>query len=149
MNSLNQRHSAKNTMKFAKFKIQYLLVILTITAFSNCTLEKQLIGSWQITSFEEKSVSQESTSATNIGTMTFLNNGSGTNNIKFRVLGEESVTKNAFTWQIGDDIISLVSEEETPLSKTWIITDSGMKKQVWKSTDNQGNVQILELEKSN
>ncbi len=130
--------------------VTFLFSAAFIALTTGCSLQSQISGTWQISSFEEISASDNVTSSTNIGTLNFDSDGTGYNNIQVRMLGASNANEDDFTWKAGEDFVRLEGTRETAgadLIKTWIVTESGRSKQIWKSTTNDGSIQILKLTK--
>jgi hypothetical protein len=112
-----------------------------------CTIERKIAGTWQIESYSETSDDGSNASAKNIGTIHLDKNGNGSNDLSYRVLGNEKSEKTEFTYEVNDENITIRTEDESELAKSWIIIESKRKLQKWKSTDGKGNVQTLILKK--
>ncbi|MBK6265400.1 lipocalin family protein [Marivirga sp. S37H4] len=126
-----------------------LFIFLIISFITACTLERQLPGTWQIASYSEEGVTGRSTSATNVGTIEFDSDGTGTNDLEFKIFGSKQTDQREFTYDIGDNYITIKPQQENDSSsvKSWIVMENKRNSQKWKSTDDEGNVQTIELKK--
>lgn len=131
----------KSLSTYALLLSSFLLVILS------CTLERKLVGTWQIESYSEESGDGSNANAKNIGTIHLDKDGIGSNDLSYRILGIERTEKTDFTYNVNDENITIKTEGESDLPKSWIIIESKRNFQKWKSTDGKGNVQTLILKK--
>lgn len=134
-------------MKLNKSIPYYTLIFLTFLIMASCSIERNIMGAWQIESYSEASQDGSTANAKNIGKIIFDKNGSGSNDLNYRILGNERTEKTEFTYQVNDENITINTEGESELAKSWIIIDSKRSIQKWKSTDGKGNVQTLILKK--
>lgn len=132
-------------MKNIKSLSIYALLFSSILFLVSCTLERKIIGTWQIESYSEESGDGSNANAKNIGIIHLDKDGSGSNDLSYRILGNERSEKTDFTYNINDENITIKTEGESELAKSWIIIESKIKSQKWKSTDGKGNVQTLIL----
>ena len=82
----------------------------------------------------------------NIGTITFNKNGTGTKNLDYSLLGVSKKDATPFTWSTTEDFIT-IEGDESEFSKTWIFIENKNDYQKWQSTDGANTVQTLELVK--
>lgn len=120
------------------------LSIAFLMLLASCS--PKLVGTWQITGYENKTIGGEQINVSNIGTMTFKKGNNGLKEIKYSVLANEVSDTSAFKWKQGEETITIQSDG-SDLNKTWIVMKSSGKTQVWKSTDGKNTVQTLELKK--
>lgn len=123
------------------FSIAILFTILS------CSIERQIVGNWQITSYAESGADGSNANAVNIGTISFDKDGTGSNDLSFSILGAEKNEQNNFSYSIGDESVTIKTDDNSDLAKSWLVIESKAKMQKWKSTDGKGNVQVLELVK--
>lgn len=123
-------------------KIPILLLSSIFVLFTSCS--HRLVGTWNISKYETVTPGKQGMSLTNIGTMTFYKNGSGSKQLSYSVMGLVRNDNMPFTWTAGDNLVT-ISGSGTELAKTWIQVDNKKKFQKWKSTDGSNEVQILEL----
>ncbi|HET8859042.1 lipocalin family protein [Marivirga sp.] len=132
-------------MKTLPSLFNFALVFCAILFTVSCSLEKNIIGTWQIASYSEESSNGSNANAKNIGEIVLEKNGSGYNDLSYRILGNERVDKTEFTYNVNDENITIKTDDQSELAKSWIIIESKRKYQRWKSTDGKGNVQTLIL----
>ncbi len=137
-------------MKNLYYKVRNgLAVILIAAVVTSCTLEKQLPGVWQISSYTDQQVDGSATTATNVGTIEFNEDGTGSNDLEFKVFGSTTTDQKEFNYTLGEDYVTIKPRQRTDslTVKTWLVMDNTRNSQKWKSTDNEGNIQTLELKK--
>lgn len=120
------------------------LLFIIIILISSCT--HRLTGTWTVQKYSNETPGQPGIVLSNIGTMTFENNGKGEKSLKYTVLGIERDDNQPFKWSASDDYVTIESRN-SDFDKTWIILKSKGKYQLWKSTDGKNQVQVLELAK--
>ncbi|WP_296621274.1 lipocalin family protein [Marivirga sp.] len=123
----------------------FTLLCSSLIFVLSCTLERKIIGTWQIESYSEESGDGSSANAKNIGTIQLNKDGVGSNDLSYRILGNERTEKADFTYNLNDQNITIKTDGESELAKSWIIIESRNDFQKWKSTDGKGNVQTLIL----
>lgn len=128
-----------------KLFIKLFITALAVTTFASCS--HRLAGTWKVKRFEVSKPGEPGTSLTNIGTISFSNNGSGEKNINYKVLGVTRVDNSPFKWVWADGKYVTIESKDSDFSKTWIIIENKKKSQKWKSTDGSNLVQTLEIEK--
>lgn len=133
-------------------KSKSLLFTILIIGFllSGCSLERKIAGTWNITEYSENGVDGSSSNAVNAGTIEFNRNGTGTNDFEYRIFGDRQKDKRSFTYNVGEDYVTIKPEQnaDSIAAKSWIIIESKRSKQLWKSTDGEGNVQTIMLKKA-
>lgn len=117
---------------------------MSILIFSSCS--NRLVGTWTVEKYETTTPGEEGISLSNIGTITFKRNGTGTKNISYAIFDVNRRDMLPFSWVVDRTFIYLESRD-SDFSKTWIQIKNGNKFQKWKSTDGGNKVQILELRK--
>ncbi len=134
-------------MKNIKSLSNYALLFSSFLFIISCTLERNIIGTWKIESYSEESGDGSNANAKNIGTINLEKNGTGSNDLSYRILGNERTEETDFTYNVTDENITIKTDGESDLAKSWIIIESKRNFQKWKSTDGKGNVQTLILKK--
>ncbi|WKK73807.1 hypothetical protein QYS49_18175 [Marivirga salinae] len=134
-------------MKNIKSLSNYALLFSSFLLIVSCSLERNIIGSWEIESYSEESGDGSNANAKNIGTINLEKNGTGSNDLSYRILGNERTEETDFTYNVKDENITIKTDGESDLAKSWIIIESKRNFQKWKSTDGKGNVQTLILKK--
>jgi len=123
-------------------------LILLFVAVSLVSCSPSIVNSWNIDKYEVINEKGQSTTSNNIGTISFDTDGKGIKDINYNVFQNDYSDKSQFNYELHEDYIIIKSageEQESNLNKTWIIVSDKSKKQVWKSTDGQQSVQVLEL----
>lgn len=133
-------------MKKQLLNFRVLFLVLIMAAISACSLQNKIRGTWQITNYSEANTDGSNANSVNIGTIEFKKNGTGVNNLEYKVMGTTKTEKSNFEYSVGDKTVTIKSDEENSLAKSWIVIESKAKTQKWKSTDD-GNVQTIELKK--
>ena len=85
-------------------------------------------------------------SMTNIGSISFDDDGNGVRSLDYSILGQEYMEGEKFKWSNTENVITISSNEQEH-AKSWIVVESSSDNQTWKSTDGKGNVQIMKLTK--
>lgn len=122
----------------------FILLLFFFVFFSSCS--PRIVGIWNVESFETVSQGQEMISAKNIGTITFLKNGTGVKDFSFNILGIKDENKSSFNWNVKDNMLT-ISGWGSGFMKTWIIIEDYRKHQKLQSTDGADQVQIINLRK--
>ena len=125
--------------------MKYVFMAMGLMFFMTSCSNK-LVGTWQISKYESTRANESDISVSNIGTLTFKKNNTGTKAIQYNIFSNDYKDESPFTWQRTEETVTIESEG-SQLSKTWIVTDDGNKEQVWKSTDGSKGVQTLRLKK--
>lgn len=125
----------KNTIRI--FSVLFLALIL-----SSCT--HRLVGTWTIEKYETTKPGQQGVVLNNIGSMTFMKNGSGFNNINYSIFDVVTSDNSAFIWSTTDKYVTIAGDSSS-FSKSWIYIQNKPNHQIWKSTDGNDKVHILEL----
>ena len=123
-----------------------LLLLVTFISLASCS--PNIVNTWNIDKYEVINDKGQNTTSQNIGTITFKKNGKGTKDINYNVFQNDYSDKSEFNYELHEDYIVIKNADkkgESPLNKTWIIVNDKSKSQVWKSTDGQESVQVLEL----
>jgi hypothetical protein len=127
----------------------HLIILLGITALVSCSAEKKLErrirGSWTIASYEEKNINGSDGKSTNVGTMTFLKNGTGQKKLSGIPWRKSDHEATDFKWESGNNTITIYSPGSA-FAKTWIITRNKKSTQEWRSTS-RGDVQTVVLKR--
>lgn len=127
-----------------KTKLLIVLSVATLFIFSSCA--HRLVGTWQVQKYERKTPGEQGMSVSNIGTITFDNNGTGEKNLDYSLLGVSSKDITPFEWSATEQFVT-IEGDDSDLTKTWIYIENDRKFQKWQSTDGANNVQTLELKK--
>jgi len=145
------------TETFRTMRRIFVIALLTILCLA-CSKEEQLsnrlVGTWSVDRLEI-SVSGSlpfTAPLSNVGTITFKNDGTGKNNIdySYTFLSETyAVNDNeAFKWENSETTVTMEgnanSGEQTII---WEVADNAKKKQVWTRVDDLGLNYEMELSK--
>lgn len=133
--------------------ISIILIATAFTLLTACSAEKKLakrlVGEWNIASYSEQfhATGASDVTLTNIGTLTLNKNGTGDKSINFSIMSRTVTDTLNFRWNNTEDKVTLMGNEESMFVKTWLVMSSKKKEQIWRSTDNEGNSQRMELKK--
>lgn len=131
-------------------KIIFFSFIATMVALTACNPQKQLAkrlsGTWAIAYYEERNREAANPSMTNIGTITFDRDGTGSKLISYSIMQSNYQDDRPFQWENTTQTVTLTGEESS-FAKAWFITENKKTYQEWRSTDDAGNVQIMHLRK--
>lgn len=119
--------------------------MLTLITLASCS--KGITGTWKIVNYEERSTGESTASLTNIGTITFNKDGSGSKEISYSIMGIPIEDKLPFTWKQEGNTVTITGDEESEFAKAWIVMEAKRKSQIWKSTDGTDEVHRLTLTK--
>ncbi len=133
-------------MKKNLLKLNTVFLVILVFVMSACSLQNRITGTWQITNYSEQNVNGSNANSVDIGTIQFKRNGTGINDLEYKIMGSTKADKSNFKYEIGDKFITIDSDDENTLAKSWIVIENKAKMQRWKSTLN-GTVQTLELKK--
>lgn len=120
------------------------IALLSIGTLLSCS--PQIVGTWTVQKYERLTPGEQGTTLSNIGTMTFDKNNTGTKKLDYTVLGIEQSDSAPFTWSTTENYIT-IEGDDSEIAKTWIYLETKNNFQKWKSTDGENNVQTLELVK--
>lgn len=138
-----------NTPILDKTKIMKLKTILPLFVFSILLLAScspRLVGTWTVEKYQKSTPGEEGMSVSNIGTITFEKNGTGTKKLDYSLLGVSKKDATPFNWSTTEQFIT-IEGDDSELSKTWIYIENKNDYQKWQSTNGANNVQTLELSK--
>ncbi|MDR6300761.1 hypothetical protein [Mesonia maritima] len=123
-----------------------LLILGLIISMTSCS--PRIVNTWNIDKYKVTNDKGKSMTSENIGTITFKKNGKGEKKLNYNLFQNDYSDTSPFEWNMYNDYIVLKTsnkDKDSNLNKTWIIVEDSSKKQVWKSTDGENMVQILEL----
>lgn len=125
--------------------IAIFTVLCAALLFTACS--HRIVGTWTVQRYETTTPGEQSVALTNVGTMQFRKNGTGTKNLHYAILGLQRSDLLPFRWSWDNGKYISIESAGSDFAKTWIITSNKRKFQQWKSTDGSNNIQILELKK--
>jgi len=133
-----------------KRKINIGIIAVVALFFASCTAQSRLAtrisAEWEIEKYENRTAGGSISSIENAGTITFNNNGRGTQSFTTAIAHGGHSSGSDFRWTNTANTVSITSQE-AQFPKVWIIVESGRSKQKWYSTDSEGNVQVMDLKK--
>lgn len=121
-----------------------ITTIVLLSIIASCS--PQIVGTWTVQKYERVTPGEQGTTLSNIGTMTFNKDKTGTKQLDYTVLGIEQSDSAPFTWSTTENYIT-IEGDDSEIAKTWIYLETKNDFQKWKSTDGENNVQTLELTK--
>ncbi|MFO7615583.1 MAG: hypothetical protein R6W71_13195 [Bacteroidales bacterium] len=129
-------------------KIIFVSALVFLFILSACNpqkmLSKRLVGEWAIVSYEERNREGANPTMTNIGTITFNNDMTGTKAVSYSIMQVAYLDDKPFQWENTENTVTL-DGEESDFAKVWFIQENKKTTQEWRSTDSEGNVQIMRL----
>ena len=127
-----------------------LVMAISILALASCSAQRQLTsrltGEWEIEKYEVRRADGGSTTLENAGNIQFRGNGRGTQTFTSAIAQMDAVTTGDFRWS-NDAQTVYITGERAAHRKAWIIVESKRNSQHWRSTDSEGNLQIMHLRK--
>lgn len=127
----------------------YWIVLMGLPFLISCSAEKKLErrirGVWTIASYQEKNVNGADGTSTNVGTITFQKDGSGSTQLSGIPWRRSEREASEFKWSVGNNTVTIISSASA-FAKTWIITRNKKSSQEWRSTS-RGDVQTVVLKK--
>lgn len=127
-----------------------LLLIMIITlVFTSCSLQQRVATNittdWNIARFENRIADGRNIIMENAGSITFTRDGTGIQNLTTNLGNAGSFAPGtSFRWENTTNTVTIRYSEFEP-RKAWIIVENRRSRQLWYSTDSEGNVQVLEL----
>ena len=121
---------------------------MLVLLFAGCS--PNIVGTWNIDRYEVDNYKGQNVSSTNAGEIVVNKNGTGEKNLFYTMLNEDHKDEQSFRWDLKDNILRIYDTKgkgNSNFAKSWIVVTDKGKKQVWKSTDGNNSVQIIELRK--
>lgn len=126
----------------AKFITAGMLLVIS----ASCA--PKLAGTWNIEKYEVNEPGKSGVSVSNIGTISFDRNNTGSKHIVYSIFQNSYSDTTAFSWHKDNKTsIRIEAGDSSVFKKTWLIIEDDRKEQTWKSTDGFNKVQILKLRK--
>ncbi|MGB5274723.1 MAG: lipocalin family protein [Flavobacteriaceae bacterium] len=122
------------------------IVSTTIIAILVTSCSHRLVGTWTVQNYQTETPGNEGTSLSNIGTITFNKDRSGSKKLDFKILGIQKNDTVPFEWTATENFVT-IKGENSALVKTWIYIENKSKSQKWQATDGANTVQTLEMVK--
>ena len=130
-------------MKKAFFSSLCAVLVLTLVS---CTknLEDRLPGTWNVTEVKSEPASGSSAStSTNVGTMTFVADGTGSYNLTF--FG--NTVNGGFAWVAADNNANVTISGFNVVAGAYTVVTNKNNKQVWQRLDSNGDKYTYTLER--
>ncbi|MDX9941247.1 MAG: hypothetical protein RBS53_03415 [Bacteroidales bacterium] len=129
------------------YKISLLLLTLgMISCSAQRQLASRLSGEWIIEEYEVSLANGSETRMENAGTIVFLNSGRGQQTFTSAITQIDASNTGDFRWENNANVV-FIWGRDAQYRKAWIIVESSRSKQLWRSTDTEGNVQTMILSK--
>lgn len=129
------------------YKISLLLLTLGMIS---CSAQRQLASrlscEWIIEEYEVSLANGSETRMENAGTIVFLNSGRGQQTFTSAITQIDASNTGDFRWENNANVV-FIWGRDAQYRKAWIIVESSRSKQLWRSTDTEGNVQTMILSK--
>lgn len=126
-----------------------ILLVATLVMVS-CSAARQLAsrieGEWVIEKYEVLLANGNETKMENAGTIIFYRNGRGQQTFTSAITQLDATNTGDFRWDNTGEVI-FIWGQGAQFRKAWIVVESSRNKQVWRSTDTEGNVQAMTLRK--
>ncbi len=124
--------------------LKFSIIVLVIFFLASCS--PKIVGTWNVEKYERATPDEEGMTVSNIGTITFDKDGTGTKKLDYSLLGVSKKDATPFNWSTTERFIT-IEGGNSEFSKTWIYIENKNDYQKWQSTDGANNVQTLMLEK--
>lgn len=125
-----------------KRPMKYFPAIVFLLLVSSCA--PRLVGTWQISKYEEVNPGAQTSTFTNAGTMTLYKDLTGKNKVSFAGPTGTVTDTGTFSWKAEDGFVTM-KRPHLPTAKTWIITEDKKNKQIWTTTDGGQKAIMMEL----
>lgn len=127
-----------------------LLLVITSLTMISCSAQRQvasrITGDWTIEEYIVLLANGTETKMENAGTITFLRNGRGQQTFSTAITHIDATSNGEFRWDNTAHVV-FIWGTAVQYRKAWIIVNSSRSKQVWRSTDSEGNVQSMHLKR--
>jgi hypothetical protein len=129
------------------------ILAVTCLLFTSCSAEKKLakrlVGEWDVAKYSEQfhATGASEVTLTNVGKLMLNRNGTGDKKINFTVMSRAVSDTLDFKWRNTEDRVTLIEDGESLFAKTWLVLTNKKNAQVWRSTDDAGNSQTMELKR--
>lgn len=123
------------------------LIFSTLLLFS-CSAQRQLAsritGEWLIEEYSVLLSNGRETKMENAGSIIFNRNGRGQQTFTSAITQIDATNTGDFRWDNTADVV-FIWGSGAQFRKAWIIVNSSRNRQLWRSTDAEGNVQTMKL----
>lgn len=128
--------------------IRRLFLLMLAAGMISCSAQRQLAsrlaGEWLIEEYEVSLSNGSETRMENAGTILFLSNGRGQQTFTSAITQIDATNTGDFRWDNNANVV-FIWGQNAQFRKAWIIVESSRNKQLWRSTDDLGNVQTMVL----
>ena len=129
------------------YKISLLLLTLgMISCSAQRQLASRLSGEWIIEEYEVSLANGSETRMENAGTIVSLYSGRCQQTVTSAITLIDAANTGDFRWENNANVV-FIWGRDAQYRKAWIIVESSRSKQLWRSTDTEGNVQTMILSK--
>jgi hypothetical protein len=130
--------------------ITRIILLVATLAMVSCSAARQLAsrleGEWMIEEYEVYFANNTETKMENAGTIIFYRNGRGQQTFTSAITQIDATNTGDFRWDNTADVV-FIWGQGAMFRKSWIIVNSSRNSQLWRSTDNEGNVQTMKLKR--
>lgn len=127
-----------------------IFAFVLLIVMGSCSIQQQLSGriegEWSIETYKTMLNNGSNTTLENAGTIIFRPNGRGSQTFTSSISQMDAENSGDFQWETDADIVFIMGDNAVR-RKAWIVVESSRNSQHWRSTDSQGNVQIMHLER--
>jgi hypothetical protein len=127
-------------------KLTKTILLITAIGLMISSCSHRLVGTWNVQKYQTETPGNEGTTLSNIGTITFNKDRSGSKKLDFKVLGIQKNDTVPFEWTATENFVT-IKGENSELVKTWIYIENKSNFQKWQATDGANTVQSLEMVK--
>jgi len=128
--------------------ITRIFLLIAAVGMVSCSAQRQLAsrltGEWLIEEYEVLLANGSETKMENAGTIIFNRNGRGQQTFTSAITQIDATNTGDFRWDNTADVV-FIWGSGAQFRKAWIIVNSSRNKQLWRSTDAEGNVQTMKL----
>lgn len=122
----------------------FLIALGMISCSAQRQLASRLTGEWLIEEYEVSMANGSETRMENAGTILFLSSGRGQQTFTSAITQIDASNTGDFRWDNNANVV-FIWGQDAMYRKAWIIVESSRSKQLWRSTDTEGNVQSMLL----
>jgi hypothetical protein len=133
------------------FRLYIALILFAL--LSSCSMIRQrqissrLTAEWHVQRYEIQNDRGNNVVINDAGTIELSSNGRGMQTFNPNLAHMGQLRDNQFVWDNTERTVNIRFRNNQP-RKVWIIVESSRTRQLWYSTDDQGNVQILTLRRN-
>ncbi|MEE4177947.1 MAG: hypothetical protein V2I46_10590 [Bacteroides sp.] len=128
--------------------ISKLFLFVVALGMISCSAQRQLAsrltGEWLIEEYEVSMANGSETRMENAGTILFMSSGRGQQTFTSAISQIDASNTGDFRWDNNANVV-FIWGQDAQYRKAWIIVESSRSKQLWRSTDSEGNVQTMVL----